>query len=118
MRANLTAMNSQSRSAPQAAGDGGNDWAAKAADLVEGAVCTVRHRAVEPIMAATRFIALGAIMVVMAVSAAILLVAGLMRLFDSYFFGSRVWATDALLGLILLSAGAALWSRRHQPVRK
>jgi|HubBroStandDraft_4_1064222.scaffolds.fasta_scaffold1036863_2 hypothetical protein len=88
------------------------DWPAKVADTIEGVVGNVQDRVVRPIILASRAVVFGIIIATMALVLVVLLCIAVVRLLDVYAFGGRVWASDALLGAILVVAGAFAWSKR------
>ena len=90
----------------------GAEWAAKAVDAIDLVVNTVGDRAVRPVLLAARGIVFGLVIVVMAGLVGIVASVALVRLLDVYAFGGRVWAADALLGVVLTAAGFLAWSRR------
>src|SRR5579875_1030560 len=71
----------------------------KAADMVQLLVDTIHDKAVRPAVLATRVL-------VVVGSVAVL------RIFDVYVFGHRVWLSYVVLGGALTLAGLAVWSRR------
>jgi len=89
------------------------DWPAKVADTVEDVVAAVHDRVVRPLMIAARAVVFGVIIGVMALVLSVLAVIILVRLLDVYAFRGRVWASDALIGALLVAAGAFAWSKRR-----
>jgi hypothetical protein len=89
-----------------------DEWPARVADTIEGAVGSVHDHLVRPLTVAARGLVFGAIIAVMAVVAGIVAFIAVIRLLTVYAFGGRVWASDALLGALLVGAGAFCWSRR------
>lgn len=84
----------------------------KAADAVQLVVDTIHDKAVRPAALATRAIVFG---LVVAALASLLLVLGsiaVLRLFDVYVFGHRVWLSYVVLGGALTLAGLGAWTRR------
>jgi len=49
----------------------------------------------------------------MALVLSVLGLVALVRLLDVYAFGGRVWASDTLLGAVLVGAGGFAWSKRR-----
>jgi hypothetical protein len=88
------------------------DWPAKVADGIEGVVGNLQDRVVRPLILAARGLVFGIIIGTMALVLGVLLCVAVVRLLDVYAFGGRVWASDALLGAILVIAGAFAWSKR------
>jgi hypothetical protein len=89
-----------------------DDWQARVAVTIEGAVGSMHDRLVRPLTVAARGVVFGVIIAVMAVVLSILAFIAVIRLLTVYAFGGRVWASDALLGALLVGAGAFFWSRR------
>jgi hypothetical protein len=96
----------------------GSEWPTRTADLVEHAVGILHDRVIRPITLAARAIVFGTIAVVMAGVLIILLAVGLVRVLDDYAFGGRVWASDALIGAILVGAGSVAWTLRRSRTQK
>jgi len=88
------------------------EWPAKVADTIEGVVGNLQDRVVRPLIVVSRGIVFGLIIGTMALVLAVLVCIAVVRLLDVYAFGGRVWASDALLGAILVVAGAFAWSKR------
>ena len=57
----------------------------------------------------------GIIIAVMALVLSVVLAIAVVRLLDVYAFGGRVWASDALLGALLVVGGAFAWTKRARP---
>jgi hypothetical protein len=84
----------------------------RAADAVQLVVDTIHDKALRPAILAARAIVFG---LVVAAVATVLVVAGsitVLRLFDVYVFGHRVWLSYLVLGGALTVAGLAAWTRR------
>jgi hypothetical protein len=94
-------------------GSAQSEWPAKVADTIEDVVGAVHDRVVRPLTVVARGIVFGIIIAVMAIALSILAAIAVVRLLDVYAFGGRVWASDALLGAILVLAGALAWTRRR-----
>jgi hypothetical protein len=88
------------------------DWPAKVADTIEDVVDAVGDRVVRPLILAARGLVFGIIIVTMALVLSVVLAIAVVRLLDVYAFGGRVWASDALLGAVLVIGGAFAWSKR------
>ena len=88
------------------------DWPAKVADTIEGVVESVQDRVVRPLILVSRGIVFGIIIAVLAVLLSVVLAIAVVRLLDVYAFGGRVWASDALLGAILVLGGGFAWTKR------
>lgn len=88
------------------------EWPAKVADTIEEVVGAVHDRVVRPLTLVARGLVFGIIISVMALMLCILAVIAVIRLLDVYAFGGRVWASDALLGALLVAAGVFAWTKR------
>ena len=63
-------------------------------------------------MLVARGLVFGIVIGTMVLVLCVVLAVGVIRLLDVYAFGGRVWASDTLLGGLLVVGGAFLWSRR------
>jgi len=88
------------------------EWPAKVADTIEEVVGSVHDRVVRPLTLVARGVVFGIIIAVMALVLSVLVVIALIRLLTVYAFGERVWASYALLGALLVAAGAFAWTKR------
>ncbi|MDA8071983.1 MAG: hypothetical protein M0Z82_10385 [Actinomycetota bacterium] len=91
----------------------GGDFASRAADTVESVVDLVHDRAIRPLLLVARGVVYGIVVLTMLCVVGVVLSVGLVRLLDVYAFGNRVWASDALIGLVLCAAGALAWRKRR-----
>ncbi len=98
--------------APVTPGASQAEWPARVADTIEDVVESVHDRLVRPLTLVARGVVFGIIIVVMALVLAVLAVVAVVRVLDVYAFGGRVWASDALLGAVLVAAGVFAWSKR------
>lgn len=95
-------------------------------DLVDRALGTLDHaldvihdRVLRPILLAGRTIAFIFVLVLVGLVLLIVLVVGVIRLFNVYLFANHVWLSYALVGVLSLSAGLIIWRRRRPlPERK
>jgi hypothetical protein len=94
-------------------GSGQSEWPAKVADTIEDVVGAVHDRVVRPLTLVARGVVFGIIIAVVGIVLSILVAIAVVRLLDVYAFGGRVWASDALLGAVLVLAGAFAWSKRR-----
>jgi hypothetical protein len=94
-------------------GPGDAEWTGRVVDTIEDVVAAVHDRIVRPLMIVARGLVFGIIVGTMALVVAVVLAIGLVRLLDVYAFGGRVWASDTLIGGLLVVAGAYAWSKRH-----
>ena len=88
------------------------EWPAKVADTIEDVVESVQDRVVRPLILAARGLVFGIIIATMALVLSVVMAIALVRLLDVYAFGGRVWASDALLGVILVLGGGYAWTKR------
>ena len=88
------------------------EWSNRAIDAVDSVVDVVHDKVVRPALIAGRAVVFGVLIAFVALTVLTLLAIGLVRLLDVYAFGERVWASDALLGVIFCGAGGFLWSLR------
>jgi hypothetical protein len=88
------------------------DWQGRVADTIEDVVGSVHDRVVRPLTIAARGLVFGIVIAVMGLVLAVLAFVALVRLLDVYAFRGRVWATDAVIGALLVAVGAFAWSRR------
>jgi hypothetical protein len=91
----------------------GRDFAAEAAARVEDLVEVLRDKSVRPVMRIVQVAIFGLVAVFLLVTLLVLISVGLVRVFDSFVFGNRVWASDALVGGIFTLGGLFLLSRRQ-----
>jgi hypothetical protein len=94
-------------------GAGQSEWPAKVADTIEDVVEAVHDRLVRPLTLVARGVVFGIIIAVMAIVLSVLAAIAFVRLLDVYAFGGRVWASDALLGTVLVLAGGFAWTKRR-----
>lgn len=92
---------------------GGADWPAKAADFVDDAVAAIHDRVIRPLLLAARIAVFGILIAAMTLILSVLLAIAVVRLLDSYAFGHRVWASEALVGGVITLVGLAAWSQRR-----
>ncbi len=84
----------------------------RAADVVQLVVDTIHDKAVRPAVLAARAVVFG---LLVAALATVLVAVGsiaLLRIFDAYVFGHRVWLSYVVLGGASTIAGLAVWTRR------
>ena len=98
---------------PAAGGLAGGAWPAKAADFVEDAVEAVHDRVIRPLLIAARAVVFGILVATMALVLGVLLAIAVVRVLDTYAFGHRVWASEALVGGVMTLIGLAAWSLRR-----
>jgi hypothetical protein len=99
-------------SGPSAGGLSQAEWPATVADTIEDVVEAVHDRVVRPLILVGRGVVFGVIIAVMALVLSVVLAIAVVRLLDVYAFGGRVWASDAVLGAILVIGGAFAWTKR------
>ncbi len=84
----------------------------KAADAVQLLVDTIHDKAIRPAALVTRALVFGLIVAALATVLVVLGSIALLRLFDVYVFGHRVWLSYVVLGGALTLAGLGAWTRR------
>ncbi len=96
------------------------DLPRKAADAVQFVVDTIHDKAVRPAILATRAVVFGLVIAALAVVLVVVGSIALLRLFDVYVFGHRVWLSYIVIGGAFTLVGLAAWTRRTarpSPVR-
>jgi hypothetical protein len=88
------------------------EWPARVADTIEEVVAAAHDNVVRPLMLAARGVVFGIIIATMALIVSVLLAVALIRVLTVYVFGGRVWASYALVGILMLGVGAFAWSKR------
>jgi hypothetical protein len=88
------------------------EWSNRAIDTVDSVVDVVHDKVVRPAIVAGRAVVFGILIAFVSLVVLVLLAIGLVRLLDVYAFGGRVWASDALFGVISCGVGFFLWSKR------
>lgn len=76
-------------------------------------VDTLRDKTIRPVLFAVRGLIVGIFVATVLVVVGVVVLIGLVRLFDTSVFSGRVWATDLLFGVILLLTGLALLRKIH-----
>jgi hypothetical protein len=113
-----TQPDGKSRSGPAVTpGDGlaGSEWPAKVAQGVEDTVAIVHDRLVRPLLIAGRAVVFGLVAAAMALILITLLTIALVRILDVYAFRHHVWPAYAVVGAVLVAAGAFSWTKRTAP---
>jgi hypothetical protein len=90
----------------------GSEWPAKVAQGVEDTVAVVHDRLVRPLLIAARGLVFGLVAAAMGLVLCALLVIAAVRILDVYAFRHRVWPAYAVVGAVLVAAGAFAWSKR------
>jgi hypothetical protein len=89
-----------------------DEWSGKAVDTVDQVLGIVHDKVVRPALLVGRVAVFGIVVAVVSLVMLVLLAIAVVRLLDVYAFSDRVWASDALFGVVLCLAGFAAWSRR------
>ncbi len=102
------------RGAPEAgAGARGTaELSAKAVDTIDLLVANINDKAVRPLLVAARALVFGMLAAVLAIVVVVVASVAVVRVLEVYVFDGRVWAAEALLGLIFVAVGLFSWSRR------
>jgi hypothetical protein len=90
-----------------------DDWPAQVADKIEQVVTTVRSQSTDRVVSIARLLVFGLLAAIMAVMAAVLGVAALVRALDEL-IPQEVWLTYLILGAIFTLAGLFLWSKKER----
>ena len=98
---------------PGATSSPSTDWPARAADMVDDVVSQVHDRVIRPLLLAARAAVFGIVAGAMALVLGVLLAIAVVRLLDTYAFGHRVWASEALVGGLITAVGLVAWSQRR-----
>jgi hypothetical protein len=94
------------------AGLAGSQWPSKVAQGVDDVVVAVHDRVIRPLLLVSRALVFGIVVASMAFVLIALVAIAAIRVLDVYAFGHRVWASDALIGAVLVVGGAAAWWKR------
>ncbi len=84
------------------------DWADKAADLVEQFALIIRSKGIEPLFRLGRLLSYGLIAVLVGTVVLLVTVTVVVRVLTDYAFGHHVWITYVVLGGINLIFGLFL----------
>ncbi|MHB8681754.1 MAG: hypothetical protein ACYDA2_06640 [Acidimicrobiales bacterium] len=95
-----------------AAGPSG-DWAARTADTIEQVVDAVHDRVIRPLVIVARALVFGILVSTMVLVLGVLTAIAVVRVLDTYAFGHRVWASEALVGGIFTLFGLLAWALRR-----
>ena len=90
-----------------------SDWQARAADTIESTVAAVHDRVIRPLILVARALVFGIVVGTMMLVLSVLFSIALVRVLDTYAFGHRVWASEALVGAVVTAMGLAAWSLRR-----
>lgn len=90
------------------------DWPQQATETIVGFVDNVKHKTTNPATKAVRGIVYGIVIVILGVPAIIMLLVGIVHLFNqaAVSVGLGVWLVYLVLGLIFTVAGWILWRKR------
>lgn len=95
-----------------------DDWPRQVTEQIESLVQVVREKTTRPALTIARGLVFGTFAVVVATAVLVLLIAGGVRLLDSYLpdavFGEdHTWAAHMVVGLVFCALGAFLWVKRR-----
>lgn len=106
----------QGSSTAAVAGSQATAWAAELTDRVVEGVARVRARTTVPVLTVLRVVVYGVVVVVAVLTALLLIILGLVRMWDVYLpldpVGRRVWLGYVVLGAALSLAGGFLLLRK------
>ncbi|MCH7787882.1 MAG: hypothetical protein IH940_00395 [Acidobacteria bacterium] len=97
-------------SSPETSSADEHDWPAEAADKIVDLVGQVKGKTTRPAMLAARSLVYGIVLVIVALSIAVLLLVALFRITD-YLPGDVYWAY-LVWGVLFTTVGLVLWSKR------
>jgi hypothetical protein len=80
---------------------------------------TFHDRVLRPVLIASRFLAMGFVLLVLAVTTLVAFVLGLLRFSDVFIFQGYVWLNYLSVGFLCVVGGLIVWRfRRPAPLRK
>jgi hypothetical protein len=85
----------------------------KAADAVQLVVDNLHDKVIRPAALATRAVVFGLVVATLAALLVVFASIAILRLFDVYVFGHRVWLSYVVLGGAFSLAGFGVWSLRN-----
>ena len=91
----------------------GDDWPAKAVDLIDLTVDTIRDKVIRPIILVGRSIVFGLLIATLLIVIAVAVGVAILRLLDNYLFPNDVWASYLILGVIVTAVGLFVWTKRQ-----
>ena len=89
-----------------------DEWSERAVDTVDQVLDVVHDKVVRPAILLGRAAVFGLLVAVVTLVILVLVAIAVVRLLDVYAFSDRVFASDALFGVVLCLGGFAAWSRR------
>lgn len=92
-----------------------HDLVDKALHAFDGVLDTIHDKVLRPLLLAGRAIAYGFIIVLVTILLVSVLVIGLVRFCNIYFFAGRDWLSYVVVGAASLITGLLIW-RRRRPV--
>lgn len=81
--------------------------------LIDHALDVVHDRVLRPVLLAGRFLAYGFILFLVSLVLMSVVIIGLVRLMNVYFFSGREWLSYLVIGGLSLIAGLVIWRRRR-----
>ena len=91
----------------------------RALGILDHALDVVHDKVLRPILLAGRTLAFIFVLFLVGLVLVSVLIIGVIRLFNVYFFANHVWLSYALVGVLSLVAGMIIWRRRRPlPQRK
>ena len=92
--------------------DDGTGWPTRVVDTVQQVTKQTNRFVVEPLKILSTALVVGAFIAIVAGVMSVMLMIALFRLIDTYLFPGISWATDFLVGGILLAGALLLWKKR------
>ncbi len=91
----------------------------RALGILDHALDVVHDKVLRPILLAGRTLAFIFVLFLVGLVLVSVLIIGVIRLFNVYFFANHVWLSYALVGVLSLMTGLIIWRRRRPlPQRK
>lgn len=89
-----------------------SDWAAQAADRIEGLVTSIRAKTSDRLIGVARLLVYGILAAIMGVMALVLFTIASVRALDEL-IPRGVWIPYLVMGAIFVAAGSFLWSKKR-----
>jgi histidinol dehydrogenase len=93
------------------------DWAAQAADTIEGVVTSIRNKTTVPLTTVVRAVVFGLLAAFAGGTAMVLLAIGMVRGVDVITGSGNVWIAHLAIGMVFVLVGVLLWRKRSPKER-